>query len=221
MYKNDPAPGIWTAGDTVYYWKSGNSYTENGINYWQTDFYKGYVVPEPETRFGKSYWLSYEYPLGRLLPLSASYATQYKLIQEEGETWTNSWTDWDGVTRDWSWTNFQYYLNKTSRDLNGDGAIDSEDSEDPVRYDDTFDIRLDKLSQYDMYYWGNGEMSKVKAYFLRTTGALPDYFTSPSTVAIDAVNHALNSLMDSAYSIGIDTYASKIEAAKAATDGIF
>ena len=219
IYKSDSNPGVWTAGDTVYYWKSGDSYSVGDISYWQTDFYKGYVVPTPENRFGKSYWINYEYPLGQLLPLSPTYAAQYKLIQEEGLTHTNSWVDWNGATQEWSWTNYQYYLNKTSRDLNGDGLMDGED---PIRYDDTFDIRLDdKLSQYDMYYWANGKMSKVKAYFVRTTGALPDYFCTPSTVAIDKVNQKLNDLMNSAYATGIDAYAEKLKAVETAADGVF
>jgi len=218
IYKSNTTPGEWTAGDAVYYWKSQYSYTSNDIYYWQTDFYQGYVVPTPVHRFGKDYWVNYEYPLGRLLPLVEPYATQYKLIQEEGRTDNGTWFDWEGNEQTYSWTSYQYYLNKSTRVI-ADATLPAED---PIRYEDAFDIQLnDKLSQNDMYYWGNGTMSKVKAYFVRTTGALPDYFSAPSTTAIDNVNLKLNALMDSAYDIGLDAYASKIEAVETAADGVF
>lgn len=218
MFKADSAVGTWTAGDSVYYWKSSNSTEENGTYYYTTDFYKGYVVPTPETRFGKQYWLSYEYPLKRVLPLSSDYAVQYKLIQEEGETHTSTWTDWEGVQQNWSWTNYSYYLNKNERDLDGDGVVDTED---PIRYDSVCDIRLDKLSQYDMYYWKDNEMEKVRAHFVRTTGTLPDYFSKPSTATIDTIDTALKAIMDDAYTVGISEYQAKIDEAKTATEGVF
>jgi hypothetical protein len=123
----------------VYYCQGSESYTEASTSYHQTNYYKGFVVPAPEYKFGKGYYIRYEYPLKNVLPLAGTYATDYKLIQEEGETSNSTWIDMNGDSQNWSWTNYTFYLNKNSRDLDGDGTIDAED---PIRFDASFDIKL-------------------------------------------------------------------------------
>ena len=213
-------PGVWSTGDAIYYYKEGISYTESEITYNQTNFYKGYVVPAPDTKLGKSFYISYEYPLRNVLPLAGSYATDYKLIQEEGTTYSDSWTDWEGNHQTWSWTNYSYYLNKNSRDLDGDGVIDPES---PIRFDENFDIKLDKLSQYDIYYWHNGEIEKTKGYFVRISSqdALPDYLSTPDTTVINMVDGKLQTLLDSAYFNSATAYDAQIETAGNAAAGVF
>ena len=218
MFKADPAEGVWTAGDTVYYWQGDSYYEADGIYYAQYELYQGYVVPVPLERFGKNYWMRFEYPLKRVLPLSPSYAAKYSLIQEEGDTYSSTWTDEDGNEEDWSYTQYSYYLNRNERDIDGDGVADAED---PIRFEESFDVELSNLSQYDMYYWNGTDFDKKRAYFVGTTGALPDYFSAPSTDLISGVDAQLSALMDRAYSLGVEEYLEKIEEAKTAADGVF
>jgi hypothetical protein len=178
----------WSGGDTVYYQNESTYLNEGNNSYWIQTMYPGYVVPTAVAKFGKNYFVTNEYPLDAILPLASAYTTNYKLIQEEGDTSQWSWTDWEGKTQTSSYTNYSYYLNHTK---NG---------ENPIRLDSADgDINIsDKLSSYEMYYWNNGKTDKVKGYFLRTTGNVPPYFTQPSATLIDRVDAKLNYVLEKA-----------------------
>jgi hypothetical protein len=186
--------GGWTAGDAIYYWQSGTY--DNATNAWVETLYQGYVVPASVQKFGHAFYLTNEYPLVQIMPLTAAYAANYKLIQEEGNTYTGTWTDNDGVQQPWSWTNYSFYLNK------------NQPGESPIRMDAAAgDINFnDKLQQYDMYYWHNGTTTKEKGYFYRTTGALPPYFTQPSTTLVNQVDGNLQAAMGSALALDGTAY---------------
>jgi hypothetical protein len=57
-----------------------------------------------------------------------------------------------------------------------------------------------------MYYWHNGTTTKEKGYFYRTTGALPPYFTQPSTTLVNQVDGNLQAAMGSALALDGTAY---------------
>jgi hypothetical protein len=109
--------------------------------------------------------------LGEYPCYAESSIQSFALKQKEGKTDTWSWTDNNGTSYTNSYTPYSYWLENlhpiaTADDKNcntGAGDIDLND----------------KLSQYDMYYYNNGSMSKIKSYFFRTTAGLPPYFSDP------------------------------------------
>ncbi len=195
----------WAGGDTVYY---GNECSwDNNLNTWVTKYTVGYRVPTPEQHFGSSFYMSYEYPLKNLLPLSATYAAAYKLMQQEGETYTWNWVDWNGVAQTSGYTQYTYYLDHTGT---GSTSYDAADE----------DIDLtSSLSSYDMYYYENGQSKSTLGYFLRTMGSVPAYFTSPDQTARNHVDAQLQSALTTAYNMNTDSYTD--EFALVDTDTVF
>jgi len=198
---NDPAQ--WSGGDAVYYWKASRWESTGGVSATIDDLYQGYVVPAPVHRFGRDFFTTDEYPLDTLLPLQGTFAQDYQLIRQEGNTDTWTWTDQDGKERSNSWTAYSFYLNFHQ----AEGA--------PIQYSrDEGDINLDNsLSSHDMYYWHDGTETKVKGYFLRTTAAVPEYFTQPDASLVHRVDGQLTQAIEAAYSLDISVYADQMKVA--------
>jgi hypothetical protein len=194
----------WASGDTYYYWQ-GYDQIANGVVY---KLYAGFRVPETITFNGKEYYVTNEYPLRNLLPIADPYKAGFSLKQKEGETNSWSWTDGDGNTYTNDYTFYSYWL-ENGQPLDGSG--------DPQNCDDSDgDINLnDKLQQYDMYYYGNGAMSKVKSYFFRTTTSLPPYFSNPDPGnLVDSIKSKLQEALDRGASIDMSNYASSLPSLK-------
>lgn len=151
---------------------------------------------------GSGLWrqiLLHECPLKNLLPLSPAYSADYALIQREGETFNGEWTDNDGTSHSWSWTDYDYYLNKAGSPVGG--------------YEpDQGDIWLnDKLCQYDMYYWSVNAMPKARGYFFRASDSqIPPYFSAPDRSCVSAVQANLMSVLSGAQSLSVEAYNGKL-----------
>jgi hypothetical protein len=189
----------WGAGDGIYYWKTCDY--DNGSNSYLIQLYLGYKVPQPNSFMGIDFYVSKEFPLKNLLPLSVDYAARgYNLIQEEGETHTWNWTDWEGATQTSSWTNYRYFL-----DGNGNTAFDS------VPTGDNPDILLDRLCQYDSYSWSGTSYEKIKGYFWNTNTSLPPYFQDPETGIVASVSAQLEAYAVQADALKFEDYAAFVQ----------
>lgn len=191
----------WASGDTYYYWQGCEQATDNVIY----TLYAGFKVPEAISFDGKSYYMTNEYPLRNLLPITDSYKGSYTLKQKEGETTSGTWNDSDGNTYSWSFTNYDYWL-ENATPLNEASDIDNCN-------DSAGDINLnDKLQQYDVYYYSNGTMSKIRSYFFRTTTTLPPYFSNPDPANLaGSVNAKLAAALEKAATIDYSRYAPLIK----------
>jgi hypothetical protein len=191
----------WAFGDAYYYWQNYENGTAGGYDFIY-QLYAGFRVPEPITFNSKTYYVSNEYPLRNLLPIADAYKNTFAIKQKEGETYTYpAWTDPDGTQHTNSWTNYTYWL----ENLNAtDPKVETCDIADG-------DINLnDKLSQYDMYYYNAGVMSKIHSYLFRTTSNLPPYFSNPGTIA-GYVKTNLEDAMKRAAVIDYSSYADYIK----------
>ncbi|MFW5685405.1 MAG: hypothetical protein ACOC0O_02020, partial [Spirochaetota bacterium] len=169
--------GVLTEGDTEYYWSDWDA-EKNA-----TRLIAGYQVPAAETFLGESLYMSHTYPLKRLLPLADTYS-DYAVAREEGETHTWTWTDWDGVSHDESWTSYQYFLDNQSA-----GSANVQDE---------YDIQLPEVHLDTMYFYDHLEdrYAQVKAPMVRVDGALPDYYTFSDQTTVDDVTTRIMSIYD-------------------------
>ena len=79
--------GTWDSGDACYYWQNTEVLPSGESLY---TYYAGYRVPDRIAFQDKDYYLTKEYPLKNLLPLTDAYQGSYVIKQKEGKTF--SWT---------------------------------------------------------------------------------------------------------------------------------
>ena len=169
--------GVLTEGDTEYYWTDWDNAKS------ATRMTAGYQVPAAETFLGEPLFMSYMYPLKRLLPLADTHA-DYNVAREEGETQTGSWTDWEGETHEESWTSYQYFLDHQSAGTQGDL--------------DENDLHLPEVNFEEMYYYDadSGRYAMVEAPMVRVDGELPAYYTFSDQSIVDSVTAEIMSIYD-------------------------
>lgn len=158
-------------------------------------YYKSFEVPTPETYFGQTYYVSKNYPLKNLLPLTGKYATGFAVQQKEGTTWW-SWQDPDGAwqndttkpadakvktgTTPNSWTNYSYWLENTAYVDPTGQSVDS-----PLTIDtDKGDVYLNNISDMTVWYWNSATQQSVTRKapaFYTYEGDLPPYFSVDQT----------------------------------------
>lgn len=184
--------GSLIEGDVLYQWK--NVYSDTGTMVVQ-EYEQSYTFASVPV-FDHNYFLMKEYPLGQLLPLAPAYAASYELIKQELETVSDQWTNLEGTISNWSYTNYQYYLNKI-------GSADT--------FDAGVDVMLNNLSQHDIYYWNSINYDKQKAYFYNTSGTLPAYFTAPDNALVTQVKAQMESVYNNEYqALSFDDYAAQL-----------
>lgn len=156
--------GSWASGDARYDWSDGE-WVESQSHYQET-YSKGYVVPGATSFLGGSYYLEDRYPLKHLLPLTGTRFDGKKLMQLEGDTYQDTWSDPDsGESYDWSWTEYTYFI-----DMDGDRALDE--------FGSNPDVILDGVWMSENWIWDSANETEIvtKAPFYNTSGSLPSYF---------------------------------------------
>lgn len=216
----------WSEGDTVFNYEDWAS-TEADLDedgqaekIETASFCRGYTVPISIERFGETFYSSYGYPLDQLLPLSEEYRSLFDLVREETGSTTFSWSDGEGNEHETTVIHYTYYLNKTNVDRDKDG---SPDVEDPIAYEEAYDIDLDEwFSKEDAYYYDAGTLSRKEGVYFRTTGSIPPYFATPNLASIDRVGDSLDNLLTQAYNVETASYAEELGIAEAdPTKGLF
>ncbi len=197
-FKTDTAPsGPWAPRDGVYFMEKNEAIEQPNEWLGMTTWYLGYEVPSSQNLFDKSLYITKEYPLDKLLPISNAFSG-YKLIQNElsSNEWT--WTDWEGNSKTETYYFYKFYLN------NGNVVGNSPDTFD-LGFGD-IEFNDNNLSQTDVYYFNNGNLTKVKGYFFRTTGDVPPYFTPPVEDAVAQVTSGMQAALEEARTRSVEDY---------------
>lgn len=187
----------WTIGD-VYYYCRNYSYNNNIYTY---TLYAGFKVPEKTSFNGRGYYVTQEYPLRNLLPLTDA---SFCLKQREESPITCNWTDSDGVWHSTQSPCYSFWLENISNTNPAGTATECNISDG--------DIDLaDKLGNYEMYYYSSGTMSRIRSYFFRTTTGLPAYFANPDPSGlVDSIEAKLRTALDLGVAINYSNYTSYV-----------
>lgn len=201
-YKTDTAPsGAWITGDGVYFMEKNEAISDPAGWIGLTTWYLGYEIPASQSLFGKNLYITKEYPLDKLLPISNTFAG-YSLIQNEQSSTSWTWTDWEGNSKTDTYYTYKFYLNNDNDNGNSRNTCDLALGD--IEFNDN------NLSQNDVYYFNNGNLTKVKGYFFRTTGDVPPYFTTPDQTAVNQVTTGMQDALNTARGKTESDYTDKI-----------
>jgi len=184
-----------------FYWKAGVNWASGDCSYWSSEwtwdsdnnasvvtYITGQAVPDSTTYLGGDYYMNNSFPLRYL----AVDKEGFTLKNEEGDTYSDSWSDSEGNEWTWSWTDYTWWL-----DNNDAGTVDTLDDAD---------INVNGSLYMDTYYMWDDEADQSieqKAYTFGTDQDEPSgLFVFTEKTLVDSVKSELETL----YSASKDTF---------------